>query len=54
MVCIMYESCLVIAEAETGSRYNVMVMASLATACIEETDNDKGLLMSRNLCLSTD
>jgi len=42
MVCMMYESCLMLANAESMGRYNVMVSACLATASIEETDNGKG------------
>lgn len=47
MVCILYESCLLLAVAESPYRYNVVIAAPLATATIEETDNSKGMFEGR-------
>lgn len=50
MICIMYESCLMLAVAESTKRYTVMIATSLATASIEETDNEKGMFIEHVFC----
>jgi hypothetical protein len=45
MICILYESCLLLALPDrSSSRYKVVVGTSLASTSIEESDNGKGLL----------
>lgn len=43
MICILYESSLLLATADGSSQYNVMMVVPLATATIEEPDNGKGM-----------
>ncbi|KAI4803463.1 hypothetical protein E4T45_11094, partial [Aureobasidium sp. EXF-8846] len=44
MICILYESCLLLALPDrSSSRYKVVVGTSLASTSIEESDNGKGL-----------
>ncbi|THZ16224.1 hypothetical protein D6C91_06450 [Aureobasidium pullulans] len=44
MICVLYESCLLLALADrNSSKYKVVVGTSLASTSIEESDNGKGL-----------
>ncbi|KAK6003152.1 hypothetical protein QM012_000997 [Aureobasidium pullulans] len=44
MICILYESCLLLALPDrSSSKYKVVVGTSLASTSIEESDNGKGL-----------
>ncbi|KAI4794339.1 hypothetical protein E4T45_12400, partial [Aureobasidium sp. EXF-8846] len=44
MICVLYESCLLLALPDrSSSRYKVVVGTSLASTSIEESDNGKGL-----------
>ncbi|KAG9994649.1 hypothetical protein KCU80_g24636, partial [Aureobasidium melanogenum] len=44
MICILYESCLLLALPDrSSSKYKVVVGTSLASTTIEESDNGKGL-----------
>ncbi|KAG9935227.1 hypothetical protein KCU98_g19986, partial [Aureobasidium melanogenum] len=44
MVCILYESCLLLALPDrSSSKYKVVVGTSLASTSVEESDNGKGL-----------
>lgn len=46
MICILYESCLLLALPDRSSaRYKVVVGTSLASTSIEESDNGKGMLL---------
>lgn len=45
MICILYESCLLLALPDrSSSKYKVVVGTSLASTNIEESDNGKGML----------
>jgi len=44
MICILYESCLLLALPDrSSSKYKVVVGTSLASTSIEESDNGKGM-----------
>ena len=44
MICILYESCLLLALPDrSSSKYTVVVGTSLASTSIEESDNGKGM-----------
>ncbi|PNS17392.1 Dynamin-binding protein [Sphaceloma murrayae] len=43
VVCALYESCMIVADAKSSTKYNVLLVAPLATASIEEPDNGKAL-----------
>lgn len=46
MICILYESCLLLALPDRSSaKYKVVVGTSLASTSIEESDNGKGTLL---------
>ncbi|TKX22848.1 RhoGEF domain-containing protein 2 [Elsinoe australis] len=42
-VCILYESCIVLASAKSSAKYPVLLVAPLATCSVEEPDNGKAL-----------
>jgi hypothetical protein len=45
MICVLYESCLLLALPDrSSSKYKVVVGTSLASTSIEESDNGKGML----------
>ena len=43
VVCVLYDSCLVFATAQSPSDYRVLVAAPLSLSKVEESDNGKGL-----------
>lgn len=43
MICVLYDSFLMLAITEDVNRYNVLIAAPLVTASLEETDNGKGM-----------
>ena len=45
MICVLYKSCLVLAQSNRAcTRYTVVAAISLANASIEEPDNGRGTL----------
>ncbi|KAL1302767.1 hypothetical protein AAFC00_003114 [Neodothiora populina] len=43
LLCVLYESSLIIAAVDGSTRYDAIISTSMATTTIEETDNSKGL-----------
>jgi hypothetical protein len=55
MICILYESCLLLALPDrSSSKYKVVVGTSLASTSIEESDNGKGMLSTTYIERITD